>query len=229
MNASTLSLSSLASSLWADLSALGDRIEVDMKTLTHALCLSNDATGLQSLFDLAFTDASKADKSSRSAITGRFNMLAKRAHYWAGTAGFVLALPRLDGKGDVKVPTITPKETAKLTAQGAAAERAANAERALAEMAQRNAERTASAVAALAPSDIARNILDLCKGANLNPLEIILTLVDSLSDADVYALGDVVNMIWEYRNGSALEAAVSASKVPASKVPASKVPASKAA
>lgn len=192
MTKSTLSLVSVAINLWSDLKAVGDRIEVDMRVLTQALCLSNDPSGLQTLFDSAYTDAKAADKTARSAITGRFNLLAKRAHYWAGQSGFVLSMPRLDGKGTILVPTVTPKETAKLEAQGAAAERKATADKALADMAQRNALRTADAVKALTPSDIALNVTALCSGADIHPLEVILTLSDSLRTADLESLATIL-------------------------------------
>lgn len=192
MTKSTLSLVSVAINLWSDLKAVGDRIEVDMRVLTQALCLSNDPSGLQTLFDSAYTDAKAADKAARSAITGRFNMLAKRAHYWAGQCEFVLSLPRLDGKGAVKVPTVTPKEVAKMEAQGAAAERKANSDKALAEMAERNAQRTADAVRALTASDIANSVLELCGGSGVHPLEIICTLADTLRTGDLRSLADVL-------------------------------------
>lgn len=192
MTKSTLSLASIAASLWADVSAIGARIETDMKTLTDALCLSNDPSGLQTLYDEAFSAASAADKASRGAVTGRYHLLAMRAHYWAGQAGFVLSLPRLDGKGSVTTPSVTPKDTAKLEAQGKAAERKAKADKALADMAQRNALRAAEAVKALTPSDIALNVTALCSGADIHPLEVILTLSDSLRTADLESLATIL-------------------------------------
>lgn len=192
MTKSTLSLASIAASLWADVSAIGARIETDMKTLTDALCLSNDPSGLQTLYDEAFSAASAADKASRGAVTGRYHLLAMRAHYWAGQAGFVLSLPRLDGKGSVTTPSVTPKDTAKLEAQGKAAERKAKADKALADMSARNAQRTADAVKALTPTDIAQSVLALCEGSGVHPMEVICTLSDSMRNEDLRSLADVL-------------------------------------
>lgn len=196
----TATLLSLASSVWNTARDTGVKLDVDVKTLTLALCLSNDPSGLQALFDAALTDVTGATKDVRPILTTAYNGLMKRAYGHATKAGFTLAMPRLDGKGAILRPTVTPVAETKAAAQAKAAEDNARREKALADHAARQQSAAHAALAALTASDIIAAAFQACQASGVKVTDAAIMLL-SLAESNGESLSNAIMAIredWEY-------------------------------
>jgi hypothetical protein len=152
-------------------------IDVDVATLVAA-AVDGDCSGLQSLFDAAFSDANAVDKGARPAVTAAWTLVSKRAYWHAGQAGYRLTWPRLDGKGSTLTPTLTLKSDAAAADKAAAAVANEQRERALAEHKARQESAAALALASLTLDDIVAAALAACEASGVNPADVARVLAD---------------------------------------------------
>jgi hypothetical protein len=178
MNA-PVNLSDLGRSIVSRLSSSINEVLPDVRSVVDGLCLSNDPSGLIAMFDAAMTAKRDMPAQAYKAVDDAYRLAIKKAYGYARDRGFVLNMPRLDGKGSVTAPTITPLDVDKATKQAASAELAEAKAKALAEY----MERQEAAIAALTVSDLYASVVETASKCGADLADLAALIVAGLDEA----------------------------------------------
>lgn len=165
-------------------------IDLDIRSMIVS-AIGGNTDQIMMEFKAAEGKAAAVGKEGRLAVTAAWNLVSKRMHYYAGLrnvyaepTGYVLTLPRLDGKGD-GIIKLTPKAEAKLQREVEQADRLAESEQANREFEAREAYRKHEKARSRTTGDIySEVVMALNASQNASAVDVAALLIAGLNETD---------------------------------------------